>query len=157
MSTDGQPKVSDFGISAFMDNTIAQVWGPCAGRKGWREQLSMRGKLEGSLLGAAMGRNADRAAGPATVSHTLFRWQLHGPLQCHTFLGTVTYMSPERINGQPYSFPADIWALVGGVPDWGGLGSSWQHNQRPSGNVHGLAGNPIVSLRRCTSLLGCRG
>lgn len=25
MSTDGQPKVSDFGISAFMDNTIAQV------------------------------------------------------------------------------------------------------------------------------------
>ena len=32
--------------------------------------------------------------------------------QCHTFLGTVTYMSPERINGQPYSFPADIWALV---------------------------------------------
>jgi len=54
MSTSGEPKVSDFGISAFVDNTIAQ---------------------------------------------------------CHTFLGTVTYMSPERINGQPYSFPADIWAL----------------------------------------------
>lgn len=54
MSTSGQPKVSDFGISAFVDNTLAQ---------------------------------------------------------CHTFLGTVTYMSPERINGQPYSFPADIWAL----------------------------------------------
>ena len=33
------------------------------------------------------------------------------PLQCHTFLGTVTYMSPERINGEAYSFPADIWAL----------------------------------------------
>jgi len=46
--------VSDFGISAFVDNTLAQ---------------------------------------------------------CHTFLGTVTYMSPERIDGQPYSFPADIWAL----------------------------------------------
>ena len=54
MSTSGQPKVSDFGISAFVDNTLAQ---------------------------------------------------------CHTFLGTVTYMSPERINGQPYSFPADVWAL----------------------------------------------
>ena len=54
MSTSGEPKVSDFGISAFVDNTIAQ---------------------------------------------------------CHTFLGTVTYMSPERINGQPYAFPADIWAL----------------------------------------------
>lgn len=54
MNTSGEAKVSDFGISAFVDNTIAQ---------------------------------------------------------CHTFLGTVTYMSPERINGQPYSFPADIWAL----------------------------------------------
>ena len=54
MSISGEPKVSDFGISAFVDNTIAQ---------------------------------------------------------CHTFLGTVTYMSPERINGQPYAFPADIWSL----------------------------------------------
>lgn len=54
LSTSGQAKVSDFGISAFVDNTLAQ---------------------------------------------------------CHTFLGTVTYMSPERIDGQPYSFPADIWAL----------------------------------------------
>lgn len=54
LSTQGHAKVSDFGISAFVDNTLAQ---------------------------------------------------------CHTFLGTVTYMSPERIDGQPYSFPADIWAL----------------------------------------------
>ena len=54
MSTDGEPKISDFGISAFIDNTIAQ---------------------------------------------------------CNTFLGTVTYMSPERIDGKPYSFPADIWAI----------------------------------------------
>lgn len=54
LSTGGEAKVSDFGISAFVDNTLAQ---------------------------------------------------------CHTFLGTVTYMSPERIDGQPYSFPADIWAL----------------------------------------------
>lgn len=30
-------------------------------------------------------------------------------MQCNTFTGTVTYMSPERINSQPYSFPADIW------------------------------------------------
>ena len=28
-----------------------------------------------------------------------------------SFCGTVTYMSPERINGEPYSTPADVWAL----------------------------------------------
>lgn len=31
--------------------------------------------------------------------------------ECISFKGTVTYMSPERIVGQPYSFPADIWSL----------------------------------------------
>lgn len=29
----------------------------------------------------------------------------------HTFVGTATYMSPERIDGKDYSFPADIWAF----------------------------------------------
>ncbi|QDZ18052.1 mitogen-activated protein kinase [Chloropicon primus] len=28
-----------------------------------------------------------------------------------TFCGTVTYMSPERINNAPYSYAADIWSL----------------------------------------------
>lgn len=28
-----------------------------------------------------------------------------------TFVGTTTYMSPERIDGQPYSYPCDIWSF----------------------------------------------
>lgn len=28
-----------------------------------------------------------------------------------TFIGTFMYMSPERITGQSYSFPADVWAV----------------------------------------------
>lgn len=28
-----------------------------------------------------------------------------------TFVGTTTYMSPERIDGKEYSFPADVWAF----------------------------------------------
>ncbi|KAL9645951.1 hypothetical protein ABK040_001059 [Willaertia magna] len=31
--------------------------------------------------------------------------------ECATFVGTVTYMSPERLEGQKYSYASDIWAL----------------------------------------------
>ncbi|OWM71511.1 hypothetical protein CDL15_Pgr005698 [Punica granatum] len=30
---------------------------------------------------------------------------------CATFVGTVTYMSPERIRNESYSYPADMWSL----------------------------------------------
>ena len=30
---------------------------------------------------------------------------------CATWVGTVTYMSPERLKGNSYSFNADVWAL----------------------------------------------
>ena len=30
---------------------------------------------------------------------------------CGTFIGTATYMSPERIQGTKYSFPSDVWSL----------------------------------------------
>ena len=29
-----------------------------------------------------------------------------------TFIGTVSYMSPERVNGQDYGYASDVWALV---------------------------------------------
>ena len=29
----------------------------------------------------------------------------------NSFVGTVTYMSPERINGKPHSFDSDVWSL----------------------------------------------
>lgn len=28
-----------------------------------------------------------------------------------TFLGTMLYMSPERLNGDPYSYGGDIWGI----------------------------------------------
>eukprot|EP00879_Flechtneria_rotunda_P015239 GHRR01015930.1.p1 GENE.GHRR01015930.1~~GHRR01015930.1.p1 ORF type:complete len:285 (+),score=79.01 GHRR01015930.1:658-1512(+) len=39
----------------------------------------------------------------ATVDHTL--------AQCMTYAGTVTYMSPERLENKPYNYTADIWSL----------------------------------------------
>ncbi|KAJ8750089.1 hypothetical protein K2173_014004 [Erythroxylum novogranatense] len=50
----GEPKITDFGISAGLENSVAM---------------------------------------------------------CATFVGTVTYMSPERIRNESYSYPADIWSL----------------------------------------------
>lgn len=50
----GEPKITDFGISAGLENSMAM---------------------------------------------------------CATFVGTVTYMSPERIRNESYSYPADIWSL----------------------------------------------
>lgn len=31
--------------------------------------------------------------------------------RCYSWVGTVTYMSPERISGKAYSFDSDIWSL----------------------------------------------
>ncbi|XP_020089612.1 mitogen-activated protein kinase kinase 3 [Ananas comosus] len=50
----GEPKITDFGVSAGLENSIAM---------------------------------------------------------CATFVGTVTYMSPERIRNEAYFYPADIWSL----------------------------------------------
>jgi len=30
---------------------------------------------------------------------------------CGTFVGTPTYMSPERIQGVKYSYPSDVWSI----------------------------------------------
>ncbi|XP_065868767.1 mitogen-activated protein kinase kinase 3 [Euphorbia lathyris] len=54
MNLKGEPKITDFGISAGLENSMAM---------------------------------------------------------CATFVGTVTYMSPERIRNDSYSYPADIWSL----------------------------------------------
>ncbi|KAL2929314.1 Mitogen-activated protein kinase kinase 3 [Bienertia sinuspersici] len=54
MDLKGEPKITDFGISAGLENSMAM---------------------------------------------------------CATFIGTVTYMSPERIRNESYSYPADIWSL----------------------------------------------
>lgn len=30
-------------------------------------------------------------------------------IMAKTYIGTVSYMSPEQLNGDEYSFPTDIW------------------------------------------------
>ncbi|GAB5361676.1 hypothetical protein AAMO2058_000733100 [Amorphochlora amoebiformis] len=35
----------------------------------------------------------------------------HDLSECKTFVGTLYYMSPERLEGKPYSYGSDIWAF----------------------------------------------
>merc|ERR1712232_969869 len=37
--------------------------------------------------------------------------KLDNGVMVDTFVGTATHMSPERVLGEDYSFPADIWSL----------------------------------------------
>jgi len=37
--------------------------------------------------------------------------QLDDAVHKHSFVGTLTYMSPQRIQAQNYSFDSDIWSL----------------------------------------------
>mmetsp|Transcript_22724 Transcript_22724/g.22570 ORF Transcript_22724/g.22570 Transcript_22724/m.22570 type:complete len:113 (+) Transcript_22724:266-604(+) len=38
--------------------------------------------------------------------------QLYNTLNiCKSFVGTLAYMSPERMNSESYSYPSDIWSL----------------------------------------------
>ncbi len=32
--------------------------------------------------------------------------------KCHSWVGTVTYMSPERIQGDSYEYTADVWSMA---------------------------------------------
>ena len=32
-------------------------------------------------------------------------------MKAKTFVGTLTYMSPERMEGETYSYAGDIWSL----------------------------------------------
>ena len=99
MDLNGRAKIADFGISAYVDNTLAVVSSPLQDLQPMIG-LDLRTPI---MFGLLLQRNSNcvlPAVEPAGMS-----------VQCHTFTGTVTYMSPERIDSQPYSFPADIWSV----------------------------------------------
>lgn len=60
--------------------------------------------------GAAEG---DTVSSTVSSSNTVENGNFKSPslARTNTFVGTATYMSPERINGSEYSFPSDVWAF----------------------------------------------
>lgn len=61
--------------------------------------ISHRGEVKVADLGIMKQLPAGNGPGGKTLPRT------------NTFVGTSTYMSPERIDGKEYSYPSDVWAF----------------------------------------------
>lgn len=51
-------------------------------------------------------------SGLAKLSDFGVSGQLMDASKCHSWVGTVTYMSPERIQGESYEYSADVWSFA---------------------------------------------
>ena len=49
--------------------------------------------------------------GSAKISDFGVSGRLAPVAKCDSWVGTVTYMSPERISGEAYAFDSDVWSL----------------------------------------------
>jgi serine/threonine protein kinase len=83
ISKRGEVKIADFGILRQMDEAANGPGGGGAGSGG------------GSSTSPTVGSRSGDDAIP----------------RVQTFVGTATFMSPERIDGQEYSYPSDIWSF----------------------------------------------
>ena len=133
LGLNGDAKITDFGISAFVDSTIAMV---CIMHDAISSQVScasmsficmhLYNRLGLVMDHACSAIHTNKAASPEArcSQQTMHKCSMSAMLrvscsdvvcchvQCNTFTGTVTYMSPERINSQPYSFSGDIWYIT---------------------------------------------
>lgn len=127
VSLKGETKVTDFGVSAGLDNSVAMV---CYLR----------------CIDAYYCHVFDivwffETKNNCLVSLLLLWMELEKRIkikyllllcQCATFVGTVTYMSPERIRNETYSFAADIWSLGLAILECGSGKFPYSANEGPA-------------------------
>ena len=134
ISKRGDVKVGDFGILRDMTTPHtsdplhigsttgaagvgaggAEVSGSTSPTRSVSEAPSGPGNDDNAAVGVGVGvdegKEGDEKEGETAVGEdTAYRRsKLH---RASTFVGTAAYMSPERIDGQEYGYPSDIWAL----------------------------------------------
>ena len=122
ISKRGDCKIADLGILRQLDTEAlalpAVALSPSALSRGLgRAETDGPGGLAGSGHDSAAdssggGSGAGSGAGSAALSDASGSSGLEpGMPRAHTFVGTATFMSPERIDGRPYSYAADIWSF----------------------------------------------
>lgn len=103
---------------------------PSGGAVGGRSSLGSSRDMGGGGSRSSSGSGGGAAA--LKISDFGVSGQLSASVsRCASWVGTVTYMSPERIRGDTYSFNTDIWVSGGwGQWGWGGVGresqSAWR-------------------------------
>jgi len=89
ISKRGFVKIADFGILRQMDETAAKS-----------ETASSAGNVLDTVVESPTNRARNTGGDP------------YGDMpRAQTFIGTATYMAPERIDGREYSYPSDIWSF----------------------------------------------
>jgi serine/threonine protein kinase len=91
----GDTKITDFGVTAGLHDSITKVCYLLA--------------TKSSLITSKLFKKPIKSTGLSRFSKQYICVVI--VFQCATFLGSVTYMSPERIRNENYSYAADIWSL----------------------------------------------
>jgi len=92
ISRRGDVKVADLGIVRQMDREMT------TGAAGGVEECD-RERVEGTTSSTSVPSGGGSPQGEIALPRV------------NTFVGTATYMSPERIDGRDYSYPSDVWAF----------------------------------------------
>ncbi|CAM9174292.1 unnamed protein product [Chrysoparadoxa australica] len=139
----GHVKISDFGIVRRLEEPTPRPdtdTGSSTNSPEAEAEACHSGDGDASSLATSSEEGAEKAAassGRSTGSGSVGCAADPCPDQlclksANTFVGTLTYMSPERISGLPYSFASDVWSLglsllatAEGRPPIQGAGGYW--------------------------------
>jgi serine/threonine protein kinase len=138
LNLSGDAKLADFGISSVAEHTLQQVHHVAAAFCAMAAASAAAAAAAAAATAAVQCAPAPpptgcKLAAPACGVNSLCCAVLCCAVlcsQCHTYAGTVSYMSPERLENKPYSHTADIWCGVIGWHGmrWGRAGAPVQHS-----------------------------